>query len=116
MSNRLKTFRGFREQMNQRILDQGNLQISRFFNLDSKAYENGALDSRTKEIAGLTASLTLRCDDCVAYHLMRCKESGMTREELFEVFNIGLIVGGSIVIPHLRRAVDLLDELEKTPE
>jgi AhpD family alkylhydroperoxidase len=113
MSERAKQFRDYRERMNERILAAGNLQINRFFTLDTKAYEDGALDARTKEIAGLAASMVLRCDDCISYHLLRCKELGLTREQLMEVFGVGLIVGGSIVIPHLRRAVELLDELEK---
>jgi AhpD family alkylhydroperoxidase len=111
MSHRLEQFRRFRERMNQRILDQKSQQVNRFFGLDTKAYQDGALDARTKEIAGLAASMVLRCDDCVSYHIIRCKELGVRDEELWEVFNIGLIVGGSIVIPHLRRAVELLDEI-----
>ena len=111
MSLRLAEFRAYREKMNERILAAKNLPINRFFTLDTKAYEDGALDARTKEIAGLSASLVLRCDDCIAYHVIRCKEMGVTDEELFEVLNVGLIVGGSIVIPHLRRAVELLDEI-----
>ncbi len=111
MSERLRRFREYREKMNARILEAGHLPINRFFTLDAKAYEDGALDARTKEIAGLAASLVLRCDDCIAYHVIRCKELGVTDEQLFEVFNVGLIVGGSIVIPHLRRAVELLDEI-----
>jgi len=112
MSTRLAEFRQFRERMNARILEQNHLNINRFFTLDGKAYESGALDDRTKEFAGLAASMVLRCDDCIAYHVIRCKELGATRAELFDLFNVGLIVGGSIVIPHLRRAVALLDELE----
>ncbi|MEP0846483.1 MAG: carboxymuconolactone decarboxylase family protein [Phycisphaerae bacterium] len=112
MENRLKEFREFREKMNERILAAKNLNINRFFTLDTRSYEDGALDARTKEIAGLSASLVLRCDDCIAYHLIRCKELGLTNEQLFEVLNVGLIVGGSIVIPHLRRAVALLDEID----
>ncbi len=110
-SSRLEEFRTFRERMNARILEQKDLVVNRFFTLDSKAYEAGALDVKTKEIAGLSASLVLRCDDCIAYHIIRCKEEGVTDAELWEVLGIGLIVGGSIVIPHLRRAVDLLDEI-----
>ena len=110
-SSRLEEFRSFRERMNARILEQKDLVVNRFFTLDSKAYEAGALDVKTKEIAGLSASLVLRCDDCIAYHIIRCKEEGVTDAELWEVLGIGLIVGGSIVIPHLRRAVDLLDEI-----
>jgi len=112
MPDRLEEFRTFRERLNERILAQKHTGINRFFTLDTKAYEDGALDVRTKEIAGLSASLVLRCDDCIAYHVIRCKEIGLSNEELFEVFNVGLIVGGSIVIPHLRRAVALLDELD----
>jgi AhpD family alkylhydroperoxidase len=113
MSQRLKEFREFREKMNERILQAGNLPINRFFTLDTKAYEDGALDARTKELAGLSASMVLRCDDCIAYHVIRCKELGVSDEQLFELFNVALIVGGSIVIPHLRRAVALLDELNE---
>lgn len=112
MSERLKQFREYREKMNERILAAKHLPINRFFTLDTKAYEDGALDAKTKEIAGLSASLVLRCDDCIAYHVIRCRELGVTNEQMFDVFNVGLIVGGSIVIPHLRRAVELLDELD----
>ncbi|HEX6938146.1 MAG TPA: carboxymuconolactone decarboxylase family protein [Longimicrobiales bacterium] len=107
----LEEFRQFRERMNERLLAADNLEIRRFFALDSRAYEAGALPSRTKELLGLVASLVLRCDDCITYHLIRCVEEGVTDEELFETFSIGLIVGGSIVIPHLRRAVARLDEI-----
>ena len=113
MSERLRQFREFREKMNQRILEQKNASINRFFTLDTKAYEAGALDALTKEFSGLAASMVLRCDDCVSYHVIRCKELGASDEQLFEIFNVGLIVGGSIVIPHLRRAVALLDELNE---
>ncbi|HOO17131.1 MAG: carboxymuconolactone decarboxylase family protein [Phycisphaerae bacterium] len=112
MAGRLEQFRTYREKMNERILAAGNLGINRFFALDGKAYADGALDGKTKELAGLAASLVLRCDDCIAYHVIRCKELGVTNEQLFELLNVGLIVGGSIVIPHLRRAVELLDELD----
>ncbi len=112
MSDRLEEFRTFRERMNARILESGNLEIRRFFALDDRAYQEGALDRRTKELLGLVASLVLRCDDCVSYHMIRCREEGVSREEIFETLSVGLIVGGSIVIPHLRRAVALLDELD----
>jgi AhpD family alkylhydroperoxidase len=112
MSDRLREFREFRERMNQRILEAGNLHINRFFTLDGKAYEDSALDARTKELAGLAASMVLRCDDCIAYHIIRCRELGVSDEQLFELFNVALIVGGSIVIPHLRRATALLDDLQ----
>ncbi|MFQ5500810.1 MAG: carboxymuconolactone decarboxylase family protein [Phycisphaerae bacterium] len=112
MAKRLEEFRAFREKMNERILAAGNLNINRFFTLDGKAYEAGAVDALSKEFAGLSASLVLRCDDCIAYHVIRCKELGATDEQLMEIFNVGLIVGGSIVIPHLRRAMALLEEME----
>ena len=107
----LSEFREFRERMNDRILQAGNLEIKRFFALDTRAYDDGALSARTKELMGLVASLVLRCDDCITYHLVRCVEEEITDEELFEAFSVGLVVGGSIVIPHLRRAVDTLDDL-----
>ena len=111
MGDKLSEFREFREEMNEKILKEKNLNINRFFNLDNRAYEDGALSSKTKEMLGLVASMVLKCDDCITYHITRCKEEGVTREEFFEAFNIALIVGGSIVIPHMRKAVDLLDEL-----
>ena len=83
-----------------------------FFALDTQTYQAGALDVKTKELLGLVASMVLRCDDCISYHVAQCKEAGVTREEFFETFSVGLVVGGSIVIPHLRRAVDFLDQLE----
>lgn len=111
MPGRLQAFREYREKMNQRILEANHLGINRFFTLDTKAYEAGALDERTKEFCGLVGSLVLRCDDCIAYHVIRCKELGATDAQMLEAFNVGLVIGGSIVIPHLRRAVELLDEL-----
>jgi len=111
MSDRLSEFRAYRERMNERILENATLTTKRFFNLDTRCYEDGALDARTKEMLGLSASMVLRCDDCIAYHVIRCVELGVKREELLEIFDVGLIVGGSIVIPHLRRAHELLDEL-----
>lgn len=109
----IEEFRAFREKMNARILETDNLEIRRFFALDSRTYEDGALDTRTKELLGLVASLVLRCDDCVTYHLARCIEEGVEDDALFETFSVGLVVGGSIVIPHLRRAVATLDELRR---
>jgi len=108
----LAEFRAFRERMNAEILGENNLVINRFFALDGRAYEAGSLDVKTKELLGLVASLVLRCDDCVTYHLVRCAEEGVARDALFETLSIGLIVGGWIVIPHLRRAVDRWGELE----
>ncbi len=106
-------FTNFRLEMNKKILKQGNLGIKRFFALDEQAYHPGALDGKSKELLGLAASLVLRCDDCIAYHVIQARERGATAEELFETFHIALVVGGSIVIPHLRRAVDFLEELER---
>ena len=113
MSERLEQFRAFREKMNARILESGNLDLKRFFALDSRAYEGGALPTSTKELMGLVASLVLRCDDCITYHVVRCREEGITREQFMEAFNVALVVGGSITIPHLRRAVAMLDEIEE---
>ena len=96
--------------MNRKILASGNLQIQRFFNLDTRAYEDGALSSKTKELLGLVASLVLRCDDCITYHVARCAEEGVSDAEFFDAFNVSLVVGGSITIPHLRRAVQRLEE------
>jgi AhpD family alkylhydroperoxidase len=109
----LEEFRRFRERMNGEILGEGNLVVNRFFALDGRAYEAGALDVKTKELLGLVASLVLRCDDCVTYHLVRCREEGVTRAQIFDTLSIGLIVGGSITIPHMRRAVDRWGELER---
>ena len=110
-SGSLEEFRKFRERMNSEILGENNLVINRFFALDTRTYEAGALDVKTKELLGLVASLVLRCDDCVTYHLVRCAEEGVSRSEMFESLSVGLVVGGSIVIPHLRRAVDRWNEL-----
>lgn len=112
-SESLTEFREFREKMNKEILDEGNLVVNRFFALDTRTYEAGALDVKTKELLGLVASLVLRCDDCVTYHLTRCAEEKVTRAEIFDCMSVGLIVGGSIVIPHFRRAVARWSELEK---
>ncbi|MDY0296264.1 MAG: carboxymuconolactone decarboxylase family protein [Acidobacteriota bacterium] len=106
-------FTRFRQQLNERILDSGNLEIKRFFALDERVYSPGVLDRATKEMLGLVASMVLRCDDCVRYHLIQCRQAGVEIKALFEVFSVALIVGGSIVIPHLRRAVDFLEELDR---
>jgi AhpD family alkylhydroperoxidase len=110
--DRVAEFTAFRQRMNERILAEDNQVVRRFFALDTQTYKGGALDVKTKELLGLVASMVLRCDDCISYHVAQCKEAGVTREEFFETFSVGLIVGGSIVIPHLRRAVDFLDQLE----
>lgn len=106
----LEQFRRTRERLNERILSADNLDIRRFFALDSRVYDEGALPARTKELLGLVASLVLRCDDCISYHVIRCIEEGACDDEIMETFAVGLVVGGSIVIPHLRRAVAMLDE------
>ena len=111
MSEQLKEFTDYREKMNQKILSEDNLVIKRFFNLDSNTYLEGALPVKTKEMLGLVASMVLRCDDCIKYHIEKCHEENVAKEELMEVFSVGLIVGGSIVIPHMRRAVEFWEEL-----
>ncbi len=103
-------YQSFRAELNEKILARGTTITKRFFTLDTKTYEAGALDEKTKELLGLSASMVLRCDDCIAYHIDQCVKAGASHEELFETFDIALIVGGSIVIPHLRRAVSFLDE------
>jgi len=109
---RVEEFTAFRQRMNERILAEDNQVVRRFFALDTQTYKDGALDVKTKEMLGLVASLVLRCDDCISYHVAQCNDAGVKRDEFFEVFSVGLVVGGSIVIPHLRRAVDFLDKLE----
>ena len=111
--DRLREFTEFRQRMNERILAEPNQVVRRFFALDTQTYQAGALDLKTKELLGLVASMVLRCDDCISYHVAQCRDAGVTREEFFEAFSVGLVVGGSIVIPHLRRAVDFLDRLEQ---
>ncbi|MDK2886368.1 MAG: hypothetical protein PWP54_926 [Thermosipho sp. (in: thermotogales)] len=109
----LDSFKKFREKMNNIILEKGTLNTKRFFNLDSNVYKKGALDEKHKELMGLVASMVLRCDDCITYHIIRCAQLGVTDEEFFETFDVALIVGGSIIIPHLRRAVNLLEEIRE---
>lgn len=111
MSEKIKEFREYRAKMNERLLSQDNLVIKRFFNLDTNTYADGALPSKTKEMLGLVVSMVLRCDDCVKYHLEKCYEQGVTTAELLEVFAVANIAGGSIVIPHTRRAMEYWDEL-----
>jgi len=105
----LKSFREYREKMNKKILDLDNLELKRFFALDTAAYRKGTLDVKTKELLGLVASTVLRCNDCILYHLIRCAEEGVTDEELYESLSIALVVGGSIVIPHLRYAAEMIE-------
>lgn len=102
-----------REKQNETVLQKANLNIKRFFHLDSKAYKSGALDEKTKELLGFVASVVLRCDDCIWYHLCKLKEKGIKEEELIEAINIGLVVGGSITIPHIRKAISAWLDLNK---
>ncbi|MBL7162480.1 MAG: carboxymuconolactone decarboxylase family protein [Anaerolineales bacterium] len=113
MTNRLDQFRAYRQKMNERIFEIDHLGIKRFFNLDTAAYRDGALDTKTKELLGLVASAVLRCNDCIDYHLDQCVEIGWSDEELYDALNVALIVGGSIVIPHLRHAVETIDLLRE---
>jgi AhpD family alkylhydroperoxidase len=111
MRNRLEEFRRERQRLNDRVIERGTLAIKRFFALDERTYDEGALDARTKELIGLAVSTALRCDDCIAYHLSRCVEIGAPDDEMMEAMGVALVVGGSVVTPHLRRAVDLLDDI-----
>jgi len=111
MANQVQEFNEYRAKMNDRIMQSDNLVLKRLFNLDSNTYADGALPVKTKEMLGLVASMVLRCDDCIKYHLQKCHEEGVTSEEVFEVFAVANIVGGTIVIPHLRRAVEFWDQL-----
>ncbi len=103
--------RAYRTEMNGKILAAGHLGIRRFFALDTDAYREGALPAKTKELMGLVGSMVLRCDDCVFYHLDRCAAEGATREEMIEAMNVALVIGGSIVVPHMRRAFEAMDLL-----
>jgi AhpD family alkylhydroperoxidase len=109
--NKIEEFNAYREKMNDKILGSENLVLKRLFNLDSNTYADGALNSQVKEMLGLVASMVLRCDDCVKYHLGKCHEAGVTTEQMFEIFAVANIVGGTIVIPHTRRAVEYWEEL-----
>ena len=112
MDDKVKEFREYREKMNEKILASDNKVIKRIYNIDTNTYMEGALSSKVKEMLGLAASMVLRCDDCVKYHLEKCYEQGVTTAELFEVFAVADVVGGTIVIPHLRRAVEYWELLQ----
>lgn len=107
---RIDDFNEFRTRMNEKIMAADNRAVKRFFGVDTLTYETGVLDRKTKEMLGLSASMVLRCDDCITYHLIQCKEQGVTDAELYDIFSVSLVVGGSIVIPHMRRAVAVLEE------
>ena len=111
--NRLDEFSAKRVMLNERIAQIEHLGIKRFFNLDTQAYTDGELDAKTKELLGLVASMVLRCNDCIDYHIIQCIEAGWTDDELYDAFNVALVVGGSIVIPHLRHAVESVDMYHK---
>ncbi len=112
MSNIVEEFNAYREKMNSRILEDNNKVIKRIFNLDTNAFTEGALNVKTKELLGLVASAVMRCDDCVRYHLETCHKEGLTKEEIAETLSIATLIGGTIVIPHLRRAYEYWDALE----
>ncbi len=111
MSTLVQDFEAYRARMNARIMAQDHQPVKRFFGVDTLTYQDGALDRKTKEMLGLVSSLVLRCDDCVRYHVLECYKLGVTVPEFFDIFSVGLVVGGSIVIPHMRRAVEFLDEV-----
>jgi AhpD family alkylhydroperoxidase len=110
--NLIEEFNAYRSKMNEEIMAADNKVIKRFFNLDTNAYAAGELEVKTKEMIGLACSMVLRCDDCIKYHLGKSHEAGITKAEIFEVFSIAMLIGGSIVIPHLRRAAEYWEELE----
>ena len=113
MSDQIKEFNTYRSKMNERILESDNKVIKRIFNLDTNAYQEGALDVKTKELLGLVASAVLRCDDCIKYHLQACHKAGLNSKEISEALSIATLVGGTIVIPHLRRAYEFWDALNE---
>jgi AhpD family alkylhydroperoxidase len=111
--NQVTEFNDYRQKMNEKLLAEDNIVLKRFFSLDNQAYQDGALSEKTKELLGLVASMVLRCDDCIKYHLGTCFELGVTKAEIFEVYSIANLVGGSICIPHTRRAVEYWEALEE---
>lgn len=113
MSDLVNDFNDYRNRMNEVILDKNNLVMKRLWNLDTNTYEAGVLDKKTKEMLGLVSSMVLRCDDCIKYHLGKSYELGVSTEELYEIFAVANIVGGTIVIPHTRRAAEYWEELLK---
>lgn len=111
--DKIREFNEYRLRMNEKLLASNDKVIKRIFNTDTNAYTDGALNTKTKEMLGLVSSLVLRCDDCIRYHLLRCKENGVSKDELFEVFGIANLVGGTIVIPHTRMALEFWEKIEK---
>ena len=116
MANQLEEFNAYRQKMNDKILGEDNKIIKRIFNLDTNAFKDGHLDLKTKELLGLVASMVLRCDDCVKYHLETCFKEGISKAEMMETLSIATLVGGTIVIPHLRRAYEFWEELESSAQ
>lgn len=111
MGKLLDEFNSYRDRMNKRILAEDNKVLKRLYSADTLTFQPGALDTRTKEMMGLATSMVLRCDDCVKYHIIKCHENGVTKEQFFEIFSVAYTVGGSIVVPHLRRAVEFLEDM-----
>lgn len=111
MSSAVEEFNEYRQRMNDVILSKNNLVLKRLWNLDTNTYDDGALDRRTKEMLGLVASMVLRCDDCIRYHLGKCHDLGVDTSQIYEIFSVANIVGGTIVIPHTRRAAEYWEEL-----
>ena len=111
--SKAQEFNEYRTRMNERLLGQGNTVLKRFFSLDNQTYQEGHLSTQVKEMLGLVASMVLRCDDCISYHLGKCHELGVTTEQIFEIMSVANIVGGSICIPHTRRAIEYWDELNQ---
>lgn len=110
--NLIEEFNAYRGEMNDRILAEDNKVLKRIFNLDTNAFAEGEIDIKTKEMIGLACSMVLRCDDCVKYHIGKCHAAGLTKKEIFEVFSIATLIGGTIVIPHLRKATEYLELLD----
>jgi len=112
MGKMIEEFNNYRERMNKKILASDNKVMKRIYSIDTLTYQNGALSSKVKEMLGLATSMVLRCDDCIKYHLGKCHEAGVTTDEIFEIFSVANLVGGTIVIPHTRRAVEFWEELK----
>ncbi len=114
--SQIEEFRKYRSQMNEKLLEKNNKIIKRVYSLDTLTYENSALDSKTKEMLGLVSSMVLRCDDCIKYHLETCHKLGVTTDEIMDIFGVANVVGGTIVIPHTRRAIEYWDILQEESE
>lgn len=113
MGKLVQEFNAYRERMNEKILAADNKVVKRIYSIDTLTYQDGALSAKVKEMLGLATSMVLRCDDCIRYHLGKCHELGVTTEEVFEIFSVANLVGGTIVIPHTRRAVEYWEELNE---